>query len=321
MEDVYESLEIPIRLIGSSGKNEPGFSSIRHGTFAAPPAEQKVDIIETVEFENIKVLDLELTRFSIGLPSSQGPDAWQQLDIGFKEIQSGERVRLFLNDLSTCLTTWIGLNDRNPMYGNLVVDLGWPAMKLNKPIAPLDGIIVRIQTSGSSKNFEVLTPQTLEALKVSTLNVLFAEGLKANRLKAKYQCWFLPIEALEELASTQEFKKLFKPLFSDVDKGKIMKSLEVNGQQSYRIKSFICNPTHTEETRSEKLFKLLRHLHLTDFADAKGNQIVVDEDTCDRLIKGRNYLSHKGTQVNEDLLYGVLFPLSVEVFKYLDLRT
>ena len=51
--------------------------------------------------------------------------------------------------------------------------------------------------------------------------------------------------------------------------------------------------------------------------DGLSGPIIVDQARCAALIEQRNKVAHKGSSIDKDLLYAVLFPLSRIALKYI----
>lgn len=169
----------------------------------------------------------------------------------------------------------------------------------------------------TSKDHQALTAQKLEALTTSYLTEIFVDGMRANQPKAKYSNWFILIEELERLA-TSKFSCLFTPLFPKAERKMIAKASGLGGDQLDRLRNFLGSPNHTMENRAEKLYAILKEIRLTEFMVIGDKKINVDLSLCEKLIESRNSLAHKGTKVDEDLLYNSLFPLSFQVLGYLN---
>jgi hypothetical protein len=98
----------------------------------------------------------------------------------------------------------------------------------------------------------------------------------------------------------------------------IAKASGLARDQLKRLKDFLGNPSHTVQNRAEKLFAILGAINLHEFTIIGDKKITVDLKLVRQLIKGRNKLAHKGSEVDENLLYNVLFPISLRVLPYLN---
>lgn len=314
MSEVFVSVSVAIRLIGSHGVNVPGYQFSRHGGFAAF-SENGADVRETFSFSDITVLDLKLDTFLVGPPSKHEPQGWQALTVHFKEPQISTAIEKFLRDLATALTASFASRQRDPWNGNLVVDIDWSGVRLNRPPAAAS-IEPYAFTRITSKESRLLTAQQLESLGTSYLTEIFVEGMRAAQPKAKYSNWFIPIEELERLA-TSKFSSLFTPLFTAAEQERIVKESRLAGSQLDQLKRFLRSPTNTVQSRAEKLYAILIKIGLIEFEVLENKKVNVDLCMCKTLINTRNSLAHKGSKIDEDLLYNVLFPLSFIVVKYL----
>ena len=315
MSDVFISANVPIRIAGSHGQNVPGFKSTRDGVFVSivpePPHFTK-QFLAT----DVTVLAVALETFAIEPPGANG---WQKLEVAFKERQTKESVIAFLERLSTALTALSSAGQRDPWYGNLVVEMDWFSLQFEKPRTAAMAIDARGQLAMTSEDFTVLTAEKIEALGISDLTEIFVDGMRANQPKSKYLNWFIPLEELENLAST-DFSHLFTPLFPKTERSEIAKASKLTGGQLNRLKNFLGSPNHTVQNRNEKLSTILHAIGICELTTIKETKVPVDVTLCGRLTQGRNSLAHKGTKVDEDLLYNVLFPLSQRVLAYLDGR-
>jgi len=318
MSDLFVSVTIQIRLTASHGFNEPGFQSSSSGTFSTP-IEDAPHYVETVSHNSITVLGLELVTFSIAAPTNREPHGWQSMTINFREPQTDKAIQTFLSNLAIAITASLAPSQRDPWYGNLFVDIDWFSIHLNPLSSGAGNIDVSARMQMTAKHHQTLPVETLEGLTVSGLTEIFVDGMRSNQPKSKYSNWFIPLEELEQLATT-DFKTLFTPLFPSTSRAGVAKASGLTGTHLERLKGFLGNPNHTVQGRSEKLFEILKSLELLEIPTIKEEKITLDLKYCNRLIQGRNSLAHKGTKVDEDLLYNVLFPLSFRVLNYLITR-
>jgi hypothetical protein len=325
---LFTSVTIPVRLIGSHGYNIPGFKSERFGVLAAFSNETN-EFIKSFTFENITILGIDLKKISV---TSQTPDrlagdkherigAWQQLRIDFVNDQYGDAIMNFLEKLGTSLTASFAPNQLDPWYGNLVVEFEWSAVRPERPPSEQRGVFPSISTRNTSVSDEVLTPQKLSCLRHSELMAIFAEGMRASQVKSKFANWFIPIERLESHAYSN-FRYLFTNLYSPSDISMIISSSNLSGEPLNRLRGFLSEPTRTIESRATKLYKILDKLGLSSFTfgpdDARSWTVSLTEDVCNQLIKSRNTLAHAGAEIDQNLLYRKLFPLSYRVVIYLN---
>jgi len=316
----YVSVTVPVRLVGSHGISRPGFQAVRKGalsTVVANPAHGNAPFVHCFSATDIIVLGVEIASFEVGEPAG----GWQELKVAFVTEQTDGAIEGFLQRLADALTASFASGQLDPWYGNLVVEVGWGGMRLVRP--PVPGVAtldLHDSLSMTSEEARPLSTQVLESLPDSDLTEIFVEGMRANRPKAKYISWFIMLEELERLATAAEFSHLCTPLFpTKAGRKEIAKASGLTGKQLERLQAFLGNPNHTAENRAEKLCALLNAIGITQ-VPALTTTTPIDVDLCQRLIDGRNALAHKGTKVDENLLYLVLFPLSCRVMEYLNTR-
>ncbi len=320
MSDLYIAVSVPIRLIGSHSLSLPGFKAVREGFFASFPPDappEAEDFVRRFSAGGITVLGAELSVFEVGEPAS----SWQKLRVSFSEARSAEAIKAFLRSLADVLTVALVPEQMDPWYGNLVVEIDWTGMRPEEmPSSDLNSPSEVSMAMEYHHRF-ALTAELLEALATSDRTEIFADGMRANQPKAKYANWFIPLEDLEDLARS-DFKHLFTPLFPQPVREAVVKDVKEGGliePALGRLQSYLGKPELTVENREEKLYAILKEIGLTDFSVAQ-TRVTVDLKLCERLIRTRNRLAHKGTRVEEDLLYNVLYPLSFRVIAYLNAR-
>lgn len=317
----YVSVTVPVRLVGSHGVSKPGFeSAVQKGTLSTAvtaPAPGEAPFDRRFSATDLVVLGFEITSFEVSEPV----EGWQELKVVFATAQTAEAIEQFLQRFANALTASFASGQRDPWYGNLVVEVGWGGMRLTRAAIP--GVTTLGLHDSLSIAMEVNSPlsaRALESLQDSSLTEIFVEGMRANRPRAKYISWFIMIEELERLATDPEFSHLFAPLFpKKEDRNAVAKASGLTGKPLERLRGFLGDPKHTVENRPEKLCALLQAIGIRE-VPALSTTTIIDVDLCQRLVDGRNALAHKGTKADEDLLYLVLFPLSCRVMEYLNTR-
>lgn len=321
MGDLYVAVTVPIRLVASHGLSRPGFQSMRRGRFssflAEPPPPGTDPFVHRFSASDVTVLGVDLSVFEVGEPAGE----WQTLRVSFRQAQPAEAIEAFLRGFADALTASIALEQLDPWYGNLVVDIGWAGMRPERAPDPALSMSLdpHASTSLTMEHAQALTAELLERLVTSDLTEIFADGMRANQPKAKYANWFIPLEELERLAMS-DFSGLFTPLFPRPVRKAVAKASGLIGPPLERLQSYLGKPEHTVQNRAEKLHAILVEIGLTEFSVAEKTKVTVDLKMCERLIGTRNSLAHKGTRVEEDLLYNVLYPLSFRVMAYLNAR-
>ncbi|HEY1936044.1 MAG TPA: hypothetical protein VGG99_28905 [Acetobacteraceae bacterium] len=319
-DESYISAKIPVRLTGSHGISRPGFKSMRKGSLSTKlvnPSAGSPPFVHSFSATAITVLGFTIASFAVGEPA----DGWQELKVIFAKEQTALAIEGFVLRLADDLTAFFAPSQRDLLYGNLIVEVDWARMWLERASVPeSDRLNVQDSVSVTVDEPHSLTPQLLESLTETDLTQVFVEGMRANRPKAKYISWFVMIEELERLAVTAKFSHLFERLFpKKADRNRIANASGLTGKPLERLRSFLGDPNHTVQSRAEKLQSLLQEVGIKELP-TPNTTIVIDVNLCQKLINQRNNLAHKGTVVDEDLLYVVLFPLSCRVMEYLSSR-
>ncbi len=319
----YTSVTVPVRLVASHGLSRPGFESRLRGALAsstANPAPGGDPFVMQFEAKDLTILGVDVAKFTVGSPAHVGDP--QELAVEFVAGQTEEAIESFLRCFADALTASFAADQRNPWYGNLVVEVVWAGMRVARPSTPgAVALNVHASMTMTSEEARPLTTQVLKSLADSDLTEIFVEGMRANRPKAKYASWFIMVEEFERLATDSEFSSRFTPLFpTKAERRQVATASGLAGNALKRLQQFLGNPNHTLENRAEKLASLLQAVGITEIPTIKDGSIALDVAICDRLIDGRNALAHKGKSVDQDLLYTVLFPLSLRLMNYLDRR-
>jgi hypothetical protein len=116
---------------------------------------------------------------------------------------------------------------------------------------------------------------------------------------------------------TKDFSSFFTPLFPKGSRKEITKASGLDGNSLGRLKSFLGDPKHTVENRAEKLTFMLKKIGIVD-VQTLSSTIPMTLELSEKLISNRNNVAHKGSKVDEDLLYNILFPVSYRVMHYLN---
>jgi hypothetical protein len=320
-QQVYVSVSVPVRLVGSHGISKPGFDSATKGllsTAVADPRPGQAQFVHRFSANDMTVLGTKITSFDVADPA----EGWQKLNVTFATEHTADAIQQFLQRWADALTVSFAAEQRDPWHGNLVVEVGWGQMRLNPAVVPgATNLHLHDSVSITVNEARPLSTEMLERLADSDLTEIFVEGMRANRPKAKYISWFIIIEEFERLATDAEFQGLFTSLFpkKKEERKAIAKASQLTGKPLERLQTFLGNPNLTVESRAEKLCALLKTIGITEVS-ALNTNTYIDVDLCQNLIDGRNALAHKGNKVEEHLLYKVLFPLSCRVMDYLNTR-
>ncbi|MGN2253204.1 hypothetical protein ACFWZ4_07500 [Frateuria sp. GZRe12] len=298
------ALEAPLKLVASHEIAYPGFQSALRGEFVrlGEPAENRS---AEIAFRDISILGVPLSKFA--MERSNGDTGL--LKIAFDRAMTKADAFGFLQQLADAWSATLADVQRNPWYGNLYLDIRWSQVKALT--AQGGGIWASMQMT--STEGVAVEPESLAALRWSPLTDVFVEGMKASQPKSKFLFWFV---ILEELEKREEFLSLFTPLFSPEQKSELQQVLSPNSAALQRLNGLLNNPTATLEGRAAKLARIIDEVGSSRI-NGLGGPIVVDQARCAALIEQRNKVAHKGSSINKDLLYNVLFPLSRAALKYI----
>lgn len=299
---------MPVRFVSSHGIARPGFQSRRKGFFwhdgkaleATPFHLADIDVLGT------SVRQLSLTHRDYGN---------YLLSLEFAAPRNMREAEDFIQSLVDAFTVSMASNQRDPWYGNLLLEAGWSGLRNSTPKSPGE-FIAEASSAMTSEEFIPLSEAALRALHWSPLTKTFAEGMRAAQPKSKFLFWFV---ILEELEARREFRKLFHPLFSPKEKEQLLPAA-LSAPAKLRLEQLLDNPAATQQGRPEKLLTILRAIGLGE-VKTHHKTVAIDEAICRSLIKQRNNVAHKGATIDLDQLYTVLFPLSQGALTYLTKQT
>lgn len=305
-EKTVYGIEAPLRLVASHDIANPGFQSARRGRFVLLGRSREARSEEIV-LREITVLGVPLAKFALERP---GEDT-SLLKLEFDNAMTEADAYSFLQQLADAWSAMLADSQRDPWYGNLYVDIRWARVK--SLAAQSGGIVMGSSLEIESIDGVAVAPERLAALRWSPLTDVFVEGMKSSQPKSKFMFWFI---ILEELEKRGEFLALFTPMFSPEEKAQLQKVVRSNGAALQRLNGLLNNPMATIEGRAEKLARIVDAVGSSRIEGLSG-PIVVDRARCAELIDQRNKIAHKGSSINEDLLYHVLFPLSRNALNYI----
>jgi hypothetical protein len=318
-----KAFSVAIRIIASHGYNRPGFTSSRYGKFSSV-VKNGEEYPDKFSANDLVVLNQKCEIFSIGQPTSGDEKlSWQELYVVFENALSPDDVSIFIEKLADALSIHFAKNQRDPWYGNNYVDIGWSSLQLtslekwNSTPEQLSSSF-EFSASLSIKSVERidLNTEIIETLQDSSYSAIFSEGMRAPQPKAKYINWFVLIEELEK---QDEFKKLFTPMFSKADQTVILNATTGMPEMlKTRLNNFLTNPNLHTESRHEKLCKILHQIGITTLPTLSNIKIDVNVELCKRLIKERNLAAHRGSTIDENLLYNSLFPIAYGALQFLN---
>jgi hypothetical protein len=299
-------LEAPLRLMASHDIAHPGFQSTRRGEFVDLGASSEDRSAEIV-LRDLTILGVPLARFTLESPSGDV----RRLRIDFDRATTEADAFNFLQQFADAWSATLAGGQRDPWYGNLYVDIRWAGVKTFT--AQSGGIGIETSLKMTSIDGVAVAPGPLSDLRWSPLTDVFVEGMKATQPKSKFLFWFV---ILEELEKREEFLSLFTPMFSREEKAQLQEVVRSNGAALKRLNGLLNNPATTLEGRAAKLARIVDAVGGSSINGLSG-PILVDQARCAALIEQRNKVAHKGSSINKDLLYTVLFPLSHAALSYI----
>lgn len=301
--NVY-GIEAPLALVASHAIANPGFQSARRGRFMAL-ADSDTDRAAEIVFQDLTVLGTPIAKFTLAPANGET----RLLRLEFDHPTTEGHAFQFLQRFADAWSATLAETQRDPWYGNLYVDIRWAG------VTPLT--IKSVGVSGSmeltSTDGVAVAPGHLQALRWSPLTDVFVEGMKSTQPKSKFLFWFV---ILEELEKRPEFISLFTPLFSSEEKARLQDAVRGNTAGLQRLRGILNGANVTTEGRPAKLARILAEIGCQSVRSLQGS-IVIDQPCCAALIEQRNRVAHKGSALNKDLLYNVLFPLSRAALKYI----
>lgn len=302
-ERTIYGLEAPLRLVASHDIARPGFQSARRGEFVLMNASSQDGSTEIV-LRDLTILGVPLAKFVLQSPSGDT----RLLRADFDRAMTKADAFSFIQRLADAWSATLADRQRDPWYGNLYVDIRWAGVKTLT--AQGGGIVDSMQMT--SIEGVAVAPALLSAMRWSPLTDVFVEGMKASQPKSKFLFWFV---ILEELEKREEFLSLFTPMFSAEDKARLQDAVCSNGPALQRLNGLLNSRTTTLEGRAAKLARIVDAVGGSSI-DGLSGPILVDQARCAALIDQRNKVAHKGSSIDKDLLYTMLFPLSRIALNY-----
>lgn len=93
------------------------------------------------------------------------------------------------------------------------------------------------------------------------------------------------------------------------DQSGLRKAVAENSVALNRLNGLLNNAAATIEGRPAKLRRILEEIGVSE-VEALQRKIPITDEICKPLINQRNKVAHKGSEIDSDLLYNVLFPVS-----------
>ena len=301
--NVY-GIEAPLALVASHAIANPGFQSARRGRFVVL-AESDTDRSAEIVFRDLTVLGTPLAKFTLAPTNGETRRLRLDFDRPMTEVDALQFLQRFADAWSATLAD----TQRDAWSGNLYVEISWAGVTLlTAQSGGISGSMEMTSTEGVA-----VAPERLQALRWSPLTDVFVEGMKSTQPKSKFLFWFV---ILEELEKRPEFISLFTPMFSSEEKTRLQDAVRGNTVGLQRLSGILNGANVTVEGRPVKLARILAEIGCSTVQALQGS-IVIDQARCAALIEQRNKVAHKGSALNKDLLYNVLFPLSRAALKYI----
>ncbi|OAH42171.1 hypothetical protein AX777_25400 [Sphingobium yanoikuyae] len=259
---------------------------------------------------NVDLLGIRIDRMEIG----PRKDEWQLMELRFAAPLNLETIDAFLLELADAITVEMAPEQLDGYNGNYHAVVRLPLLEVIDPSTPPDTLVIVDAISITRTQGVSLYADMLEKLTFSPLGRIFAEGVRSADPKMKYISWFV---VLEELEGRSEFA--FDPLFSMTEVEHIIKASALNQDQTSRLRGALTGRSVTVKGRPEKLAEILTQIGMPTIKTIKG-PITVTVDLCRALIKQRNTVAHKGTDIDNDLLHNALFPLAIGALAYIEGR-
>lgn len=297
-------LKVQIRLASSHGGSAPGFECSRAGVFA-PIAAGGNEEAAAIEIDHLTVLGVPISRMCLTPNASK---AWS-LAIDFANPTPAQEAEDFVRRMLVSWSADLAASQRDPWHGILTVEGRWSTLEFKRRHMPMMTDSLSIDVTQTVR----VDRSLFDRMRWSPLVDVFVEGMKASQPKSKFLFWFV---ILEELEKREELQTPFQQLFSDAEKTKLRAAIAGNAPAIRRLNGLLNNPTVTVEGRPAKLWAIAKAIGLERVEGPKGT-IQIDKHLCKSLIAQRNQVAHKGSSINEDLLYNVLFPLAQRALAYL----
>lgn len=225
-------------------------------------------------------------------------------------LDSTEKQVQFIENISEYISFQINKNERNPKYGNIVVQISWYEFYTSSSEKKDDFSFHRPGISYSvgasvKRNLNLAETDWESAFPNEVLH-FYCDGLKAEGDKSKYFHWFLILEYME---NSPKYKEMFdgSKLFDEEDQKEI-KDVAERMSNNTKKSALLNLLSRTKEVRSAKLLKILKHLGISTYKSS-GKEMELTESIVGDIIQKRNTLFHSGTEFDDSVLWAHLFPL------------
>lgn len=304
--DNIHKIRVPIRIESSPGMDVRGFSSSSTGFLCT--AQASGGYVPGCVLTGVTMLGVTIDRLKIGAVE----DDWQAMELDFAEPMKLVDIDSFLTRFADSFSVDLARNQKDPLHGMLTVTVRLTALEV-LDLNPNSGqIIMTDGLSIMSKTAIAVDAQRLPTYQGSALSQIFAEGMRNPDSKMKYISWFVVLEELEKLFN-------FAPLFSPAEISQITAAVTLTPAQETRLRNMMKGPGVTVLSRAEKLLDILSQTGMGTVININGVK-TISLDDCKDLIKQRNLVAHKGTTVDTNTLYDILFPLAIEALAHIEGR-
>lgn len=311
MSGPLNGIEVPIRLTSSHGINRIGFSSSRRGVLGSRPPCSTSDFVPLLELEELAILEVDVARLVVRPPLH----GWQLLSVSFTGSTDEPGAVSFVRSFADSLSASFAPGQMDAWHGNLFIEIDWSAFRtLRAPSGGGDALHMSDSVGIESHERKALAAADLTALRHSPFTQIFVDGMRASQPKSKLVYWFV---LLEELEKRSEFDHLYGRLLSPAEISTVMAGSGLSGAKLDRLKQFLNQRNLTVEPRHEKLARILDHIGVVSVNTLKG-PIPVTAELCKGLIGQRNRVAHRGSGIDEDIVFAVLMPLSHAALGWLE---
>ncbi len=263
---------------------------------------KKCVLESTFSLERIRLGTAEVTEISL----APIKDELFRLKFSIPDDLQSARVFYFVELLAKVFSFQLNTRNLDPHYGTYTVNTSLFDLTMGRT-AMRDILGAQIQDHIAD------TLGRMRDLKKDSLILDFLyEGLRAERVSAKFFSWFLILEYLESLDS---YKSAFSndALFSD-DEIEVLTSLSDSYENDRKKGVLLGNCKRaTVMNRQEKLHSFLAMSGIVSFTSMDG-QVPLTVELIKNILDARHSLFHSGSgEVSDALLYGNLFPLVMEI--------
>ena len=297
-ERTVYGMKAPLRLVASHDIAQPGFQSVRRGEFVLMGASSQ-DASTEIVLRDLTILGVPLAKFVLQSPSGDT----RLLQVDFDRAMTEADAFSFIRRLADAWSATLADGQRDPWYGNLYVDIRWAGVKT-----------ITAQSGGVQASVQMTSIENVRCR--AGASVRLAVVAAHRRVRGGYESVATEVEVpilVLDPGGTGEAGGVPVPVYADVlGRGQGA----VAGRGALRtiwhcsaLNGLLNNPTTTLEGRAAKLARIVEMVGGSSI-DGLSGPFLVDQARCAALIEQRNKVAHKGSSIDKDLLYTVLFPLS-----------